>query len=255
MDFQLPGKAFARVALASALLAAAGHAYAQASGDCEQPIQLGDKPEMGDFAEYSDFLVQAMAYKSKEREQNEHRKSCPELYLRPPEIWPGPENLDTAVDQANERAPIDYATLAESDRTNSRSFPLPQAGNDDLATEAINTALATLDFGALSDAEQQQLILLAMSGQNTEDGAQGAGVQDSFFFWNQVLAENATNGAFAAAAGPGFSGILFADEGNLTFLVDGNDIPLVTNTGLIEVESCLGSCGEFVIEIGPVLPN
>lgn len=254
MDFLLPGKAFARVALASALLAAAGQAYAQASGDCEQPIQLGDKPDMGDYAEYSDFLVQAMAFKSKEREQNEHRKSCPELYLRPPEVWPGPENLDTAVNQANERPPIDYATLADSDRTNSRSFPLPQAGNDDLATEAVNTTLATLDFGALSEAEQQQLILLAMNNQNTEDGALGSGVQDDFFFWNQILAENATSDAFAALAGPAFTGGYYT--GNGVLLVDDNDDVVLTKVEMIEITgSCLGSCGEFVINIGPITSN
>ena len=252
MDILLPGKAFARVALVSVLFAVAGHVHAQASGDCEQPIQLGNKPDMGDFAEYSDFLVEAMAFKSKEREQNEHRKSCPELYLRPPILWPGPESLDTAVDEANQRPPIDYATLPDSDRSNSRSFPLPQAANDDLATEAIDTALATLDFGALSEAEQQQLILLSLSNMSTEDGSFGSGVQDDFFFWSQVLSENATNDAFASISGPAFASVLFSEGGNTAFLLDAGGGVLGTSTDLVETESCMGSCGEFTVEIGPI---
>lgn len=121
--------------------------------DCSVPIQLPDRPQIDQFADYSTFLVEAMEYKTKKREQAEHKQKCPQAYVekqRPnpdPTKIEGPETLSDALQRARKIPRIDYSRHQKwYDRTTSRSFPLPDLGGDQLSSNTIETSLKKMRY-------------------------------------------------------------------------------------------------------------
>lgn len=243
----------ATIVCAALALASAGPALAaEASGDCSVPISLGEQPEMDEFADYSDFLVAIMGYKEKEEEEKEHRKSCPELYLTPPVVWDGPENLNDAVAEAGARPEFDYqANPTWYDKSTSRSFGLADMPASTLASELIQSSLANLtrDEEGLAEDEQAALLLLSAIGGGTEDGSDGAEVFLDFSDWltfqRDLNAELATSALDSAQIGD----LLVNLDGGLVVALSFDGSILFTDA-YYEFESCLGSCDEFVVTVG-----
>ena len=155
--------------------------HAKDSGDCDVPIDLGNAPEMSDHSQLNAFIAAALEFKAKQREQDQHRKSCPELYLRPPTVWiddptvtQGPETLDSAVERSESFPGIDYSSTSEwYGRSTSESFSLSDLESSQLADSLVSTSLFFIgqdpsqapDRSAFSDA-----LLLLSSGLDPVDG-------------------------------------------------------------------------------------
>ena len=146
--------------------------------DCDAPVVLGDKPSMDGYADYSDFLVAIMDYKTRERDLQAQQEACPELFITrvdptslDPTITYGPETLDSAVERSARIPTIDYSTNRTwYNRSTSRSFALPNLPNGVMEKETISTQVRTLVDGTLS-ARDQQLALNLIGPLAKDDGA------------------------------------------------------------------------------------
>jgi hypothetical protein len=227
---------------------------AKDSGDCDVPIELGKKPEMSDHSQLNAFIAAALEYKAQQRKQDQHRKSCPELYLRPPTVWiddptvtQGPETLESAVDRSDSFPSLNYGTTDEwYGRTTSQSFALADINAEQLADSLVQTSLATLDQGnldgqdALSLEQQQAILVLSGVMPNTEDGHLGQDITlgqltQNLFFTDQSIPFILAGGSNTALVSPSGSTSFYDPEGTL----------LLFDAGLSESESCLSSCGQF----------
>lgn len=217
----------------------------EASGDCSVPISLGQKPSMGDYSDYSDFLVAIMGYKKQERDQSEQRKACPELYLEPPTAWDGPESLDDALQQANQQAPFDYQSHPTwYDRSTSQSIALQDLPSGALANELIQASLSTLEFGAMSDDQQAAFLLLQAINSATEDGRFGAQITLNFDEWLLPLKDGQATLLALLLDNSTVSSFEFSADGGLVLALTPAG-GLFGSDAYYEFESCLSSCGEF----------
>lgn len=130
--------------------------------DCALPIELPDKPRIEDFADYNDFVVEAMKYKKQKRAQQAHRQRCPETYVvreRPnpdPRVIDGPETLGEALRRTRRLPRVDYSrNQTWYNRSTSRSFSLPSLSGNELSNRSIDTHLQNLSAptGAATEAE------------------------------------------------------------------------------------------------------
>ncbi|CAK9061802.1 Uncharacterized protein SCF082_LOCUS32318, partial [Durusdinium trenchii] len=171
---------------------------------------------MGDHSQLNAFIAAALEYKTQQRKQDQHRKSCPELYKKQPVLWiddptvtQGPETLDSAVERSESFPSLDYGTTDEwYGRSTSQSFSLSDAGTDELADSLILTSLQTIDNTAqgsadqaLTDAEQQALLLLTLNNLATEDGSLAQDLAEEQLTQTLLLAEQNAADAFAAQTG------------------------------------------------------
>jgi hypothetical protein len=224
----------------SALIAVSGQA-----NDCISPVELGEKPAMSAYGDYTDFLVAAMEHKAKEEEKRKHQKMCPELYRQAPVLGASAENLDSAVRRSADQPPFDYSrNQSWYNRSTSQSFGLPGLPNSSMAGKTINTSLAGLEDGPLAD--QLRNILLALQGPlvGFTDGGNAASLAGRQFTDVLLLRERDVLTAFLYDNfGGRLQGIAYSDDGSLVLYLGKEDI--LFTTGLIQVESCLSSCGEF----------
>lgn len=229
---------------AVAALSAAYAVSAQAS-DCVSPVTVGDKPAMNAYGDYTDFLVAAMEHKAKEEEKRKHQKLCPELYRQAPMFAAKAENLDSAVARSASQPPFDYSSNQSwYNRTTSRSFGLPGLANASMASEAINTSLISLEDGPIADSLRNILMALQSPMSGIEDGGNAASLVGRQFTDVLLLREREVLAAFLFDNfGGRLQSIAYSDDGSLTLYLGEEDI--MYSTGLIQVESCLSSCGEF----------
>jgi hypothetical protein len=228
----------------SAMLAVA----AQAS-DCAAPVVLGDKPVMSAYGDYTDFLVAAMEHKAKEEEKRKHQKLCPELYRQAPLIDAQSENLDSAVRRSASQPPFDYnSNQSWYNRSTSQSFGLPGLPNASMASEAINTSLVSLEDGPIADTLRDILLALQSPLSGIEDGGNAAGLADRQLSDVLLLRERDVLAAFLYDNfGSRLQSISYSDDGSLVLYLGEEDI--LYSSGIVEVESCLSSCGEFGLTI------
>lgn len=144
--------------------------------DCSVPIQLPDRPQIDQFADYNTFLVEAMKYKTKKREQAEHKQKCPLAYVekqrpsRDPTKIEGPETLSDALQRTRKIPRIDYSRHQKwYDRTTSRSFPLPDLGSDELSSRAIDTSLEKMRYNPDPDPRSRQDREQALAGEKERE--------------------------------------------------------------------------------------
>lgn len=133
------------------LWAVAAFAPAGWAADCSEPVELPDKPELSQFADYNTFLVEVMDYKATKRERAQHRQACPEAYepekrpSRNPTVIREPETLSEALQRADRIPRLDYSQHQTwYNRTTSRSFPLPDLGRDELSDNMLEANLWAL---------------------------------------------------------------------------------------------------------------
>ncbi len=137
------------------LWAVAAFAPAGWAADCSEPVELPDKPELSQFADYNTFLVEMLEYKSARREQAQHRQACPDAYKQPerpsrnPTVIQEPETLSEALQRADRIPRLDYSQHQTwYNRTTSRSFPLPDLGSDRLSNNVLRSNLRMMQSGA-----------------------------------------------------------------------------------------------------------
>lgn len=233
---------------AIAALSAVFAVSAQAN-DCVSPIVLGDKPVMGAFGDYTDFLVAAMEHKAKEEEKRKHQKLCPELYRQAPLMDSQAENLDSAVQRSANQPPFDYSSNQSwYNRSTSQSFGLPGLPNASMASEAINTSLISLEDGPIADSLRNILLALQTPLDGVEDGGNAAGLAGQQLSDVLLLRERDVLTAFLYDNfGGRLQGISYSDDGSLTLYLGEEDV--LYGTSDIYVQNCLSSCGEFGITI------
>lgn len=171
---------------------------AQANPACVSPVELGNKPSLRDFGDYSEFLVTVMAHKAKEEEQTKHRQLCPELYQPAPVVEaPTAENLDQAVAATREQPPFDYSSNNTwYNRSTSRSFGLAGMPNNQMSGEAIQTPLALLDQPPLSEQDRNNSLALLAPVEDVRTGAILPGQQASQEYQQQLIAREQLTQAF-----------------------------------------------------------
>lgn len=146
--------------------------------DCDAPVTLGDKPSMDAYADYSDFLVAIMDYKTRERDLQAQQDACPELFISrvdptslDPTVTYGPETLESAVERSARIPAIDYsANRTWYNRSTSRSFGLPTLPSNQMTTSLVRTPLRTVVDGNVPERDQA-LVLNLVGPLPTADGA------------------------------------------------------------------------------------
>ena len=220
-----------------------------AQDDCINPITLGEKPAMGAYADYSDFLVAVMEHKGKEESRRRHQKMCPELYQEPPLAQAPAQTLEGAIQESARRPAFDYGQHQSwYNRTTSRSFGLPGMANATMSGEAINTSLTTLEQGALD--ERLRGILLALqsplSRAGLTDGASAADIAQRQLSDVLILREAEVLAAFSTGSyGDRLESILFSGGGQGAIVLYLGADEILDIDGSAEVESCFSSCGDF----------
>ena len=136
--------------------------------DTEVPVELGDKPAMDAYADYSDFLVAIMDYKARDRELLAQQEACPQLFVKQvdpstldPTVTYGPETLDSAIARASKLQGLAQPSgPVWHNRSTSKSFRLPMLGSPQMEKETISTHLRTLIDDPVSDRDQTLAINL-----------------------------------------------------------------------------------------------
>ncbi len=215
--------------------------------ECESAIQLGSKPAMDDYADYSDFLVAIMDYKAHERDLRAQQEACPELFVKrvdpaslDPRVTYGPETLDSALERTARLPMVDYRGASKlNDRSTARSFALPTLASTEMESEAIRTPLRTIIDGNI-DERDQQLALNLQGPLPADDGIWGpdfiARGTSSTLFEREREAEIAfdlTDSAYDSTLS-----INYPNGGYLTVYYRGTNIVLMR---IFQV-ACLGPC-------------
>lgn len=218
------------------------------SVECDTLVDLGEKPVMDAYADYSDFLVAIMDYKAASRDLQAQQKQCAELFTQQaspksqdPTITNGPETLDSALARTDQIPKVDYSVHRTwYNRSTSRSFSLPTLASAQLDNESIGTKLRTLVDEPLPEREQQ-LVLNSLGPLSEEDGKWASQVAERQV--TDILSERERGAEIA-----GFQ----ASNGIITEIRTiygaGNSYVTLTYSGseLIHVrffaEGCLGSC-------------
>lgn len=215
--------------------------------DCDAPVVLGDKPSMDGYADYSDFLVAIMDYKTRERDLQAQQEACPELFITrvdptslDPTVTYGPETLDSAVERSARIPVIDYSTNRTwYNRSTSRSFGLPDLPNGVMEQETISTQVRTLVDGNLS-ARDQQLVLDLIGPLPNDDGAWAERMMERQLTEALARKEQDVSTAFSVSDGDYNNVLTFdlANGGYLSLYMNGMEI--VRTEGLLV--SCTSTC-------------
>ncbi|MGB1466061.1 MAG: hypothetical protein ACPG8O_06805 [Alcanivorax nanhaiticus] len=220
------------IGLSSFCLLSTLHA-SEAVPPCGAPVSVPDKPDLENYPDYTDFLLQIMKYKQASQLQALHQTACPDDYLpqkvvsNDPTVISEPETLDGALERTSRIEPIDYQTHPTwYDRSTSRSFELPPLAATLLSGEHIRTLLG--------NAHSEEPLVLPM----TIVGMQLEGVNDGGDALNQetemtydtlgARETQASVAAFKAENAPLITSIYFAN--NLTFYYD-------SSGGVVRIEA------------------
>ena len=190
---------------------------------CGNPLSVPSKPDLEDYPDYTDFLLQIMKYKQARHLQTAHESACPEDYLPPritstdPTVIVEPETLDDALARTTRIEPIDYQTHPTwYDRSTSRSFELPALGSTLLSSEHIRTLLANAD-------EDEPLILpmtiVGMQLDGVNDGGEASNLGDLNSYQQLSYEEQQVNRMYFVAENQTILSGLY-QQGNLTYYVD-----------------------------------
>ncbi len=210
------------IGLSSFCLLSTLHA-SEAVPPCGAPVSVPDKPDLENYPDYTDFLLQIMKYKQASQLQALHQTACPDDYLpqkvvsNDPTVISEPETLDGALERTSRIEPIDYQTHPTwYDRSTSRSFELPPLATTLLSGEHIRTLLG--------NAHSDEPLILPM----TIVGMQLAGLNDGGEAENQkelnsyqqlpYEEQQIDRVYFMVENQPVLSGIY--QQGNLTYYVD-----------------------------------
>ena len=192
---------------------------------CGTPVSVPNKPDLEDYPDYSDFLVQIMKYKQASHLQAAHEGACPEDYRPPritstdPTVIVEPETLEDALARTNRIAPIDYQTHPTwYDRSTSRSFELPALEAPLLSSEHIRTLLGNAG-------NDKPLVLpmtiVGMQLDGVNDGGEALYQESDMIYGTLGARESqASEAAFKAENAPLITSIYFAN--NLTLYFDSN---------------------------------
>jgi len=236
--------------LSAALLLGLSHLAVSQSvlaADCDVAIELGEKPAMDAYADYSDFLVAIMDYKARDRELRTQQDACPELFVEvidpealDPTVTYGPETLESALKRTErlQTRSADQRPLI-TDRSTSRSFRLPVLASTQMENETIPTPLRTLVDAPLSERDQQ-LVLNLLGPLPEDDGAWASNIMTRQYADGLSNNEAFVNVAFAEANAPFdyYYTIAMANGGYLTLYFAGPE--LVSMNGLLV--SCTSTC-------------
>ena len=129
-----------------ALLLLAGSALASPLNPADEEVlrqALGPRPEIRNYSKQDQFVTDLLAWKAR-------RKALTEKLIRGENILPpqpekpndwhhvtGPEDLDTALQNARGYEQPNYQESLRYDRTTHLSFPLPPLGKQQLANERL----------------------------------------------------------------------------------------------------------------------
>lgn len=220
--------------------------------DCASPVVLGDKPSMSSYGDYEDFLVAVMEHKAKEEEKNKHQKMCPQLYQEAPMIAEQAETLNDAVQRSAQQEPFDYSRNQRwYNRSTSQSFALSGLPNSSMSGETIHTSLSGLEEdGPLTSGQRN--ILLALQGpfNGIDDGADASTVSGQLASDTQIIREREVQAAFGFDSFLNrLKGVAFLGGGSGSLVLYQGDENFIFAEGLVEVENCLGSCGQLNLTI------
>lgn len=190
---------------------------------CGSPVSVPDKPNLEDYPDYSDFLVQIMRYKQASHLQATHEGACPEDYLPPritstdPTVIVEPETLEDALARTPRIEPIDYQTHPTwYDRSTSHSFQLPALGAPLLSSEHIRTLLGNAD-------DDEPLVLpmtiVGMQLDGVNDGGDASNLGDLNSYQQLPYEEQQVNRMYFVAENQTILSGLY-QQGNLTYYVD-----------------------------------
>ncbi|MBQ0754571.1 MAG: hypothetical protein KBT87_10325 [Gammaproteobacteria bacterium] len=165
--------------------------------DCESPVTLGEKPAMEAYADYSDFLVAIMDFKSRSRARAEQETACPALFSAQanpepvdPTVTYGPETLESATTRASKLKPSIYPMGSTwYKRSTSRSFALPALASAQMDQESIATHLRTLIDSPYSSRDQQ-LAIETLGPLPDDDGHWGQNIAERQLHDNSATKEN-----------------------------------------------------------------
>lgn len=217
------------------------------AADCDVAIELGEKPAMDAYADYSDFLVAIMDYKARDRELRAQQDACPELFVEridpeslDPAVTYGPETIESALKRAERLQSRSADQLPRiTDRSTSRSFRLPVLASTQMENETIQTPLRTLVDGNLSERDQQ-LVLSLQGPLADDDGAWGSEAIARATYSTLFERERESEIAFALTD-YAFDSTLTVSSPNGSYLsvyFQGTDIVLMR---IFQV-ACLGPC-------------
>jgi hypothetical protein len=215
--------------------------------DCESPVTLGEKPAMEAYADYSDFLVAIMDFKSRSRARAEQETACPELFsaqttpdMLDPTVTYGPETLESATARAQQLKPSIYPVgKTWYQRSTSRSFALPALASAQMDHQSIVTHIRTLIDGPVSKRDQQ-LALDTLGPLPDDDGHWGPNIAERQL--HDELGEQEREPGFVAALSDlpynGVQTVYTNNGGYLRVYFKAGEI--TQSYGL--VHACLGSC-------------
>lgn len=217
------------------------------AADCETLAVPGEKPAMDAYADYSDFLVAIMAFKSRSRDRAEQEILCPELLAAQADSGPldptvtyGPETLESAAARAEQLNPSIYRVgKTWYQRSTSRSFALPALATSQMNHQSIGTHIRTLIDGPVPEREQQ-LVLDSLGPLADDDGQWGPDIAERQLHDDLKNRELAPTIAATIEDLP-FSGVQTthtANNGYIRIYYKAGDIVLVEALA----QSCLGFC-------------
>ncbi|PKM22776.1 MAG: hypothetical protein CVV10_02625 [Gammaproteobacteria bacterium HGW-Gammaproteobacteria-14] len=155
-----------------ALFVTVGTAAPAHAEECAAPLDIGIKPDMTAYADYSDFLVAVMEFKARADALEKHQGACPQLYATEPPPAVTSETLASALQRSRNQAQFDY-NIHQTwyDRSTSRTFGLPGMANNVLSSQIIGTSLRILEDGPLDPSTQAIVLTLGSPLGGLEDGA------------------------------------------------------------------------------------
>lgn len=215
--------------------------------DCDSAVVPGEKPSMEAYADYSDFLVAIMDFKSRSRARAEQETACPELFTAQatpdtldPTVTYGPETLESATARTQQLKPSIYPVgKTWYQRSTSRSFALPALAASQMDHQSIATHIRTLIDGPVPEREQQ-LALDTLGPMPEDDGHWGPDIAERQ--QHDELSEKEREPGFVAALSDlPYNGIQTIDTEH------GGYMRLYFKAGqIIRIHSvsqaCLGSC-------------
>ena len=190
---------------------------------CGSPVSVPTKPDLEDYPDYTDFLVQIMKYKQARHLKGVHQAACPDDY-RPPKIASNdptvivePETLDGALQRTARIEPIDYQRHPTwYDRSTSRSFELPALGANLLSGEHIRTLLGN------ADSDEPLILPMTIVGMQLDginDGGEASGQEELNSYQRLPYEEQQVSKMYFVAETQTILSGLYR-QGNLTYYVD-----------------------------------
>lgn len=153
--------------------------------DCDSPAIPGKKPAIDAYADYSDFLVAIMDFKSRSRTRAAQKAACPELFATPsdlgtldPTVTYGPETLESATARTEQLKPSIYPIgKTWYQRSTSSSFALPSLAAAQMDHQGITTHLRTLIDAPIPERDRQ-LALNILGPLPDDDGHWGPSIAE-----------------------------------------------------------------------------